>query len=97
MYKLLAILLLVVLAANNVASFSVGPASVARTSSAKTTSSSPFASSTSTTAMNMVRVKVDPNQQQEDKFNPANFKGAMYLGSIGIAVLLPVFLLFAAK
>jgi len=42
--------------------------------------------------MNMVRVKVDPNDKEE-KLNPAVFKNAFYLGSIAIAVGLPIFFL----
>lgn len=108
MVRFLALLvLLVVLAASNVASFSVSPvknnkvaSSIARASSTATTTS-PFAAaaaaaSTTTTAMHMVKIKVDPNAKEE-RLNPAVFKNAFYLGSVAVAVLLPVFFLIAAS
>ena len=105
MYRFLAALLIfTALAATNVASFQVvSPASAVASRIAKptTTASSTFASSattTTTTAMNMVRVKVDPKDQKESsRINPAVFKNALYLGSIGAAILLPIFFLIASS
>jgi len=59
------------------------------------TVASPVTTSPVTTALHL-RVKVDPNEKP-DKLNPATFKNAAYLGSIAIAVLLPVFFLIASS
>ena len=101
MCRSLVSLLVVALVASNAAAFAPAARSVisAQATSqtvASTTPSSPFVASSSNTAMNMVRVKVDKNAKEE-KLNPAVFKNAAYLGSIAIAVLLPVFFLLAAS
>ena len=44
--------------------------------------------SSSNTSLNL-KVKVDPNKK-EDRLNPAVFRNAAYIGSIAVAVLLPV-------
>jgi len=107
MFRFLTLLvLLVALAATNVVAFSVvspvknnkvATSSIARASSTTTTTSSfVAAASTTTTAMHMVKIKVDPNAKEE-RLNPAVFKNAFYLGSVAVAVLLPVFFLIAAS
>ena len=49
----------------------------------------------SSTALSL-RVKVDPNEKEE-RLNPAVFNNALYLGSIIVAVFLPVALLVAGS
>lgn len=45
----------------------------------------------SLTSLQMVRVKIDPNAPKDDgRLNPAVFKNAAYLGSVVIALLLPL-------
>ena len=106
MTRFLALLFLAVLAATSIDGFTIGSAvthklqsSIARTTSTPG-AASPFASSANTataaTAMHMVKIKVDPNAKEE-RVNPAVFKNALYLGSIAVAVLLPVFFLIAAS
>jgi len=98
MYRFLVCLLLVALAATNVASFSVTPANKVLSTARTTTGASPFTevAAPSLTAMNMVKIKIDPNAKEE-RINPAVFKNGLYLGSIAFAVLLPLFFVFAAS
>jgi hypothetical protein len=59
-----------------------------------TSSFGPLTTKTSTTLY--VKVKIDP-KKSDDRINPAVFRNAAYLGSIAVAVLLPViFLIWSA-
>jgi hypothetical protein len=87
-------LVLLALIASNAQAFVVAPkyAALSTSSSPMTkTSSSPFSSTT----MLHLKVKVKEEDLKEEKLNPAVFRNAAYLGSIAIALLLPLFFLFA--
>ena len=100
MLRVLVFLFLSALAATNVHGFTVVPTAlkvptgIAGTSTGALTSAAP--SFAAATALNMVKIKVDPNAKEE-RVNPAVFKNAIYLGSIAFAVLLPIFFLVAAS
>ncbi|KAL7555866.1 hypothetical protein ACA910_009945 [Epithemia clementina (nom. ined.)] len=93
-------MLLVLAAVYGSNGFTVVPAvtSTAKITHGRTTSTAeaniPFA--TSSTALEMVKVKIDPNKKQ-DKINKGDLKMAAYGGSIAIGVLLPlIFVIWAA-
>jgi len=95
-----AFLLVAVLAATNISSFQVSPVGVAastRTASFSSAYDFSGSESTTSTSLNMVRVKVDPKDLKEERLNPAVFKNALYLGSVVVAVLLPVLFLIASS
>ena len=50
-------------------------------------------------ALYMARPKIDPKmlEKKEEKFNPAVFKNIAYLGSVAVALLLPIIFLVASK
>lgn len=84
---LVAVLLL---ASNSVVAFTSPSNVIARQGATLDVAGRPQAfGTTSTTAMNMVKVKVDP-KAKSNRTNPAVYKNAAYGGSIAIAVLLPV-------
>ena len=99
MNKFIATLLLVAIAVSSVTAFA--PQAASRTV-ARTQTATPFGSAfevpsvpTSTTALEALKVKVDPNKKTKNA--SGNSKMAAYGGSVVIAVLLPVaFLVWSA-
>ena len=102
MNRFIAALVLILVAVGGANAFTVAPsfsslATTVRSQGAKTEgSSTPFPPVSSSSSLQMVRVKVDPNKKEE-RFSKADMKMAAYGGSIAIAVALPlVFLVWSA-
>lgn len=85
--------LLLALLASNTGAFIVSPkhALLSTSSSPTARTMSPFVPMT----ILHLKVKVKEEDLKDDKLNPAVFKNAAYLGSILIALLLPLFFLLA--
>ena len=96
MYRLFSCFVALVVIAN--AAAFVAPQRALTTSQ---TVSTPFQSTSaplSPTALSFGRPKVDITKvKKEEKFNPATFKNIAYVGSVAVAVLLPVIFLVAAS
>lgn len=93
MNRFLALLLTALVA--QTAAFSVAPHGSKVASATRTMKTTPFsypAVESSSTALHL-RVKVDPEDMKQDRINPAVFKNAAYVGSVLIALALPLFFL----
>jgi hypothetical protein len=86
MNKIISFLVAALFALNGVAAFTnvKAPVSVYQTVAVP---SSPFMAETST-SLNL-KIKIDP-EDSKTRVNPGAYKGAAYVGSIAVAVLLPV-------
>ena len=94
MNRVLACVFFVLAVVGSSNAFTVAPSATVTRTTSRTTSSSPVV--LEPTALDMVRVKVDPNKQDE-RFSKADMKMAAYGGSIVIALALPlVFLVWSA-